>query len=149
MTKTQFLEVLSTQGVRFNRVNGFSLSYENTVVLRGRIPLALARKIRDIEDNGKLGISFGASYVEQPDEWATNADLEDMLSEAIADMSELSKAGTIYETKRIEYIKKAEQKGKLDDIYVLSVYVDTAQGLRHIIRTIRESGYINQCVWRR
>ena len=149
MTKTQFLEVLLAQGVRFSRVNGFSLSYENTVVLRGRIPLTLARKVRGVEDNGEFGISFGSSYIDQPDEWATNADLEDMLSEAVVSMPEISNAADIYETKKREYIKQAEQAGKLDDIYVLSIYVDTVKGLRHIISTVRESGYINQCVWHR
>ena len=149
MTKEQFLEVLLAEGVRFGRVNGFSLSYERTVVLRGRIPLTLARKIRGLEDNGECGISFGGSYVEEPDEWATNVDLADMLSEAIADRSDFAKKAAEYESKKTEYIKQAEQAGKLDDIYVLSVYVDTPQGLRHIIRTIQESGYINQCVWHR
>ena len=60
-----------------------------------------------------------------------------------------NKKEKIYNEKKAKYIKQAERDGKLDDIYVLSVYVDTTQGLRHIIRTIRESGYINQCVWGR
>lgn len=144
MTKTQFLQVLLEEGVRFYRVKGFSLDYENVGVLRGRIPLALARKIRDTENNKELCISFGSSYVDGPEEWATNADLADMLSEVIEKRPIIAET---YEAKAAEYIKQAEQDGKLDDIYVLYVYVSTVEGLRHIIRTIRESGYTNQCVW--
>lgn len=147
MTKTEFLEVLLEEVVRFYRVNGFTLSYENGGVLKGRIPLALARKIRNGTDTKDMGISFGSSYVEQPDEYATNVELADMLSEAIHNMRINPEAEKIYDEKKAKYIKQAEQDGKLDDIYILSVYVHTAQGLRHIIRTIRESGYINQCVW--
>ena len=133
--------------VRFFRVNGFSLAYDKGAILRGRIPLTLARKIRNTTDTKEFSISFGGSNTEQPDEWATNVDLADMLSEAVRNIRINRDAADAYNEKRAEYIKQAEQKGKLDDIYVLKVYVDTTKGLIHIIRTIRESGYINQCIW--
>lgn len=148
MTQTKFLEVLLEEGVRFFRVNGFTLTYENGCTLKGRIPLALARKFRNEKDTKDMGISFGGSYVEQPDEWATNVDLADMLSEVVHSKQPYEQKEKLYVEKRAKYIMQAEQDGKLDDIYILSVHIDTAAGMRHVIRTIRESGYINQCVWR-
>jgi len=148
MTRTKFLEVLLEEGVRFYRVNGFSLTCENVCALKGRIPLALARKIRNGTDTKDMGISFGGSDTEQPDEWATNVDLADMLSEVVHSRHTYEQKEKLYIEKRTKYIMQAEQDGKLDDIYILTVYIDTAEGLRHVIRTIRESGYINQCVLR-
>ena len=152
MTKVEFLEVLLAESVRFGRVNGFSLEYSDNggdCLLKGRIPLTLARKICEGADTKEFGISVHhGSYLDKPEEWATNADLADMLSECVYKIRRHGINGQkTYDEKKAAYILKAEQDGKLDDIYVLYFHIDTPNGLSYVINTIRESGYINQCIW--
>ena len=147
MTKTEFLETLLAENVRYYRVNGFLLSYQNTqIYLKGRIPLKLARKIREGIDTSRLEIAVsGCSYLDEPEEWATNSDLAYILSECIHNLRH--DTVSIYHEKKQAYIKQAELDDKLDDIYVLFFTIGTVEGLKHVIKCIRESGYINQCLW--
>lgn len=146
MTKTEFLQVLLDEEVRFYRVNGFSLKYDGCCLVKGRIPLKLARKIREGVDTKKLDISFGGGG-DPPEEWATNCELADMVSEAIRNMGTNPKAIEMCNEKQAEYIRQAEQNGTLDSIYILAISVYTTSGLKHIIRTIRESGFMNECLY--
>ena len=59
MTKSELLDVLKSEGVRFRRVNGFAfVPYTHGVLLKGRIPLGLARKIREGIDTEKCKFLF-------------------------------------------------------------------------------------------
>ena len=150
MTNVELVEILANEGVRFCRVNGFSIEPYGVdgALLKGRIPLKLARNICEGVDTKELRIStHHGSYLDAPDEWATNVDLADILSEIVHNWQ--SDAQKVYDEKRAEYIRKAEQNGKLDDIYVLYMHLDTPEAVKHAIKVIRESGYINQCLWDR
>jgi len=151
MTKLELFEILANEGVRFSRVNGFSIeSYNDEALLKGRIPLTLARKIREGVDTKELEISVHyGTYLDAPEEWATNTDLVDILSEITYNLKFHPDAKKDYDEKRAEYIRQAEQNGKLDDIYVLYMRLGTPEAVKHAIRVIRESGYINQCLWDR
>ena len=90
---------------------------------------------------------YHGSFWDEPEEWATNVDLADILSEIVDTLTHYPNAEETYEKRKTEYIRKAEQEGRLDDIYVLYFKIDTAEGVRHAINVIRESGYVNQCLW--
>lgn len=152
MTNLELVEILANEGVRFCRVNGFSIEPYGVdgAQLMGRIPLKLARNICEGVDTKVLRIStHHGSYLEAPDKWATNVDLADILSEIVHNLSQYSDALKAYDEKRAEYIRQAEQNGKLDDLYVLYMHLDTPEAVKHAIRVIRESGYVNQCLWNR
>ena len=150
MTNLKLVEILANEGVRFCRVNGFSIEPNGVggALLKGRIPLKLARNICEGVDTKELGISVHhGDYLDAPDEWATNADLADILSEIVHNLSQHSDAQKAYDEKRAKYIRQAEQTGKLDDIYVLYMHLDTPEAVKHAIRVVRASGYVNQCLW--
>lgn len=150
MTRNELFDVLESEGVLYHRVNGFAFEpYGNSgALLKGRIPLTLARKIREGVDTEKLQIAVHCGYCsDEPEEWATNAELADIVSKITSNLKAYSDPEKEYEQKRAEYIKKAEREGKLDDIYVLYFHLDTTEAVKHAIKVIRESGYINQCLW--
>jgi len=152
MTKIELGLVLDSENIRNMRVNGFKFSHSGTTyaVLKGRIPLSLARKIHEGINNKKLLICVhGNSYDTKPEEWATNAELTEQLSQlwerwkSKVDFS-YDDAYTLTQTK---YIMKLEKENRIDDLYILYYHIHTAAGVRHVIKCIRESGCINQCLF--
>lgn len=149
MTKLELAEILTNEGVRYHRVNGFAIEpYNYGALLKGRIPLVLARKIVEGVDTEELQISVHCGYCsDAPEKWATNVEIEEMLAEITHNLKQHPNAQEEFEQKQMEYIRQAEQNGKLDDIYVLYMHIDTPEAVKHVIKVIRESGYINQCLW--
>lgn len=147
MTLTEFNQVLEEKKVRHSRVNGFDISFSHWgyAIIEGKFPLSLARKICEGIDNSKLQIRVqGGRYWWSPDEQAMNTELldiiDDMIESKLFDISD-------YETIQANYIKELEYKNRLDDVYITKYYIDTIDGLRHIINCIDESGYMNECLF--
>ena len=107
MTKSELLDVLKSESVRFRRVNGFAfVPYTHGVLLKGRIPLGLARKIREGIDTEKMQISvYHGSFWDEPEEWATNVDLADILSEIVDTLTHYPNAEETYEKRKTEVEK--------------------------------------------
>lgn len=146
MTIEEFKDVLEEKKVRNYRINGFSLLPANysAAILKGKIPLSLARKICEGIDNSKLQIRVqGGSYTWSPDDYATNAELADIID----DMISSNRFDTDnYDRVRKNYIRHLEETNRLDDVYITMYYINTVEGLRHVIDCIDESNYENECL---
>lgn len=148
MTNEEFKEVLREKGVLYSRVNAFEISHSGTdyAILGGRIPLRLARKINEGIDNSKLQICVhGSTINDTPEDWATNTDLMNMLSELIEKWEkqpnfDLDEA---YKEKKSEYIKKLEEENRINEIYILHYHIHTKEGMAHVINCIREMRCVN------
>ena len=147
MTYAEFKTVMEEKNVRHHRINGFDVRFSGSyfIKLYGRIPLSLARKISEGIDNNLLHIRVqGGADFWLPDDVATNAELEDILSDMceseLFDNDDLKKV-------RKNYIQNLEVKNQLDDVYITSYHIDTVEGLCHVIDCIRQGNYENECIF--
>ena len=143
MTKNELRLILKLEGVKDNRIGNYTFSYVNgNVLLNGKIPLPLARKFQEGVDNEKLQICIygGCSYW-NPDDFATNETISKAIDELYDSFDSFFSFDVYAAAKnkiRHDYIKKLEEEGKIDEVYILYYIIKSEEGLHYVIKCIRD-----------
>lgn len=150
MTYKELHYVLAEKNIFHFRVNGFKIEFNDFyTIIAGRIPLSLARKFNNDPTNPMRIRVHGTIKSILPDYYAINAELQKILDDFYYQNKELpvESRNCIARSIRKEYIKKLESEDRLDELYVLRYHIDSAEGVKHVIDCILESGYTNQCLY--
>lgn len=156
MTREGIMEVFLEERVYNEKVNGFRFEYERSnpryVIVKGKFPLSLARKINsDPENKMRIRVN-GKSETATPEQFAINAELDEIIDEIRFKYGKINEDNIASCKKDIRqarkaYIEKMESEGKLDELYIVEYCIDTTEGISHVIRCIREGKYVNQCLF--
>ena len=149
MTKNELRLILESEGIHDSTLNGFSFTYgKGFAILESKIPLSLARRFYEGVDNQKLRIClYGGKTNWHPDQFATGEELSKAIDTLYATLDLFDSYDVYHAVKnnlRHRYIKKLESEGRLDELFILYYHIHTEEGLRHVIRCIRESGIIKE-----
>lgn len=150
MTYKELHHVLNEKNIVHFRVNGFKIKfYDFYTIITGRIPLSLARKFNNNPLNPMRIRVHGSISSTLADYYAINAELQEILDDFYYQNKDLpvENRNSISRSLRQEYIKKLESEDRLDDLYVLTFHIDSAEGVEHVIDCILESGCINECIY--